>query len=144
MRPSWPTIRLPASLQYLREAMSFAEGHAAKAGVLPSRIPGLCLAVEEAFVNICSYAFKDAEGEVTLTGRAAGGTFVLEIADTGPAFDLLSVPEPDISAPMEQRRIGGLGIHFIRKFTDHADWRRESGRNILRLTVNLGGGGSQS
>ncbi|MEW6076279.1 MAG: ATP-binding protein [Thermodesulfobacteriota bacterium] len=143
MQTSPSAIRLPAALTRLPEVMTFVETHAAAAGVPAAKRSALCLAVEEAFVNICSYAFKNGQGEVALTCAAAAGAFVLEIADTGPEFDLLSVPEPDLSAPMEQRRIGGLGIHFIRKFTDHADWRRENGRNILRLTVHLSGGGSQ-
>jgi len=133
---SW-TIRLPAALDRLPEAMAFVETRAQAAGVQPAKISGLCLALEEAFVNICSYAFKDDPGEVALTCFETAAAFILEIADTGPEFNQLSVPEPDLDLPLEQRRIGGLGVHFIRKFTDQVDWRREDNMNILRLSVNL-------
>jgi serine/threonine-protein kinase RsbW len=131
------TIKLPASLDRLQDVMVFVETNADKAGVLPAKLSGLCLAVEEAFVNICRYAFKGGQGEVELACFPGTDAFVLEIKDTGQEFNQLSVPEPDISAPLEQRQIGGLGVHFIRNFTDHADWRRESDSNILRLTINL-------
>ena len=137
MDTSSSTIRLPAALERLPEATAFVEIRAEAAGVLPAKVSGLCLALEEAFVNICSYAFKDDPGEVTFTCCETAAAFILEIADTGPAFNQLSVPEPDLDLPLEQRRIGGLGVHFIRKFTDQVDWRREDNMNILRLSVNL-------
>lgn len=135
---------VPAFLDRLQDVMRFVETRAEAAGVPPDKRSGLCLAVEEAFVNICSYAFPDGQGEIELTGRPTAETFVLEIKDNGPEFNQLSVPEPDLSIPLEQRRIGGLGVHFIRNFTDQADWRRESGRNILRLVVTLGERGTSS
>ena len=132
------SVNIPASLDRLQDVMAFAENGAAAAGVPPDKRSGLCLAVEEAFVNICSYAFPDGQGDVCLACFTDDGYFILEINDNGPEFNQLSVPEPDLSIPLEQRQIGGLGVHFIRNFTDRADWRRENGRNILRLAVSLG------
>lgn len=138
------TIKLPASLDRLQDVIAFVETSAEKAGVMHAKLSGLCLAVEEAFVNICTYAFKDGRGEVELACFPGADTFVLEIMDNGQEFNQLSVQEPDISVPLEQRQIGGLGVHFIRNLTDHADWRRENDRNILRLTVNLREGDTHS
>jgi serine/threonine-protein kinase RsbW len=138
------TIKLPASLDRLQDVIAFVETSAEKAGVMPEKLSGFCLAVEEAFVNICSYAFKDGRGEVELVCFHDADAFVLEIMDAGEEFNQLSVPEPNLSVPLEQRQIGGLGVHFIRNFTDHADWHRENDRNILRLTVNLREGGTHS
>jgi anti-sigma regulatory factor (Ser/Thr protein kinase) len=58
---------------------------------------------------------------------------VLEIADTGKPFDVLSLPEPDITLDIKDRQVGGLGIHFIRTLSDGVSYRRENGRNILRM-----------
>ena len=142
------TLNLPASLNNLPAAMDFAENRAEAAGVIPKKLTGLTLAVEEAFVNICTHAYKEGTGQVELSCFSGSDpfprSFVLEIADSGPEFDLLSIPEPDTSLGIEERAIGGLGVHFIRHFTDHADWRRENGKNILRLILNLDAGGSQS
>ena len=77
-------------------------------------------------------------GEVELVCFSGSDNFVLEIIDPGPEFNMLSVPMPDISVELEKREIGGLGVHFIRHFTDQADWRRQNNKNILRLTMYLG------
>lgn len=130
-------IRFQASLDSLPAVMAFVEDKATDAGVASAKLTGLCLAVEEAFVNICTHSLKDSKKEVELVSFSTSDAFALEIMDSGPEFNMLSVPTPDISAEIEQREVGGLGVHLIRHFTDHADWRRESGYNILRLTLNL-------
>lgn len=136
------TLNLPATLDRLHEAMAFAEQQALALGVDPSRLMGLSLAVEEAFVNICTHAYTDNQGLVTLachTGfHEARPSFVLEIADTGPEFNPLAIAEPDTGLGIEDRAVGGLGIHFIRHFSDHAHWRREDGRNILSIVLDSG------
>ncbi len=138
------TTRFPALLDSLPAVIAFVEDNAAAAGVAPAKRNGLCLAAEEAFVNICTHSFKDGKGEVELDCFSTSNTFVLEIMDSGPEFNMLSVPEPDTSVELEQREIGGLGVHLIRNFTDHAQWRRLNNKNVLQLTVNLDDGPSHS
>ncbi len=142
MDQDYSTMRFPASINSLPAVTAFVEGKAAAAGVMPAKLPGLCLAVEEAFVNICTYAFSGHEGQVEFICFSTPDAFVLEIMDSGPEFDMLSVPRPDTSVEMEQREAGGLGVYFIRHFTDHSDWRRENNKNILRLTMDLDDGTS--
>lgn len=91
------------------------------------------LALEEAFVNICSYAYPEKNGEVEIACGNDGIAFVLEIADSGSPFDVLSLPVPDITLDIMDRPIGGLGIHFIRTLTSSVSYRRENNRNILRM-----------
>jgi len=59
--------------------------------------------------------------------------FVVEVSDNGKPFNPLDHPEPDLNQPLEERPIGGLGIHLIRKFVDQLAYRRDAGRNILTL-----------
>lgn len=142
------TLYLPAVLDNLPNALAFVEKEAEAAGVIPKKLTGLALAVEEAFVNICTHAYQGGSGPLEMVCfcefEPFPRSFVLEIADSGPEFDLLSISEPDTSLGLKEREIGGLGVHLIRHFTDHADWRRENGKNILRLILNLDAGGSQS
>jgi len=144
MDPCASTIELPASRDRLQDVMAFVETNAEAADVGPAKRSGLCLAVEEAFVNICDYASGGDPAQVELVCSAGSGTFVLEIMDTGREFDPLSVPEPELDIPLEQRQIGGLGVHLIRNFTDEAEWRREGDRNVLRLAISLREGNSHS
>ena len=70
------------------------------------------------------------------SAAAVGRDFVVEIADSGIPFDILSLPDPDTTAEIMDREIGGLGVYFIRKMTDEVSYRRLDGRNILRVVLH--------
>ncbi|MCE2524428.1 MAG: ATP-binding protein [Acidimicrobiia bacterium] len=60
----------------------------------------------------------------------------IEISDDGGAFDPLNeAPQPDVNAALEERSIGGLGIHLVRTLTNDLSYRREGGRNHLTLVT---------
>ena len=98
----------------------------------------IMVAVEEAFVNICSYAYPDGEGKAEFFCGVDGDAFVLEIADSGREFNVLSLSEPDTTLDIMEREIGGLGVHFIRKLVDEVSYRRENNCNILRMKFMRG------
>lgn len=127
------TLTTAARVENLDTVVAFVEANAERFGLDPQKTFGLVLAVEEAFVNVCHYAYPGGSGEVSLSCGADGETMVLEITDSGSPFDVLSLAAPDITSDIMERRIGGLGIHFIRKLSDNASYRRENGQNVLRL-----------
>ena len=56
------------------------------------------------------------------------------IADDGRPFDpLTEAPEPDLESAIEDRPIGGLGVHLVRTMMDEVRYRREEGKNRLTL-----------
>jgi serine/threonine-protein kinase RsbW len=63
--------------------------------------------------------------------------------DDGPDFDPLSALPPDLDASLEDRAIGGLGLHFIRKLAHDVCHARVDGRNRLSLTLGPSGGARQ-
>ena len=63
---------------------------------------------------------------------------MLTVTDDGHPFDPREVPEPDIQLPVEERPVGGLGIHLLRKMSDRMEYGREGGRNRLCLRKSLG------
>jgi anti-sigma regulatory factor (Ser/Thr protein kinase) len=65
--------------------------------------------------------------------RAPGGALELEIVDDGPEFDPFARPEPDVDAPLDERAIGGLGIHLSKSLAASATYRREGRSNRIRL-----------
>ena len=57
-------------------------------------------------------------------------------ADDGKAFDpTREVADPDISAGVEDRNIGGLGIFMVKKMSKSVSYRRESDRNVLTVVM---------
>jgi anti-sigma regulatory factor (Ser/Thr protein kinase) len=96
------------------------------------------LALEEHITNVLNYAYSDsALHEIVVRFACLAGALQVEIEDDGRAFDPLEVASPDTSIPLEERPLGGLGIHLMRQFMDTLEYRRRGGRNILRMTKRL-------
>ena len=97
------------------------------------------LAVEEIFVNIAHYAYTDG-GDVLIKCDVVGEppTMTIIFADSGSQFDPLAKPDPDVTASIEDRGIGGLGIFLTKKYMDSVEYEYRDGKNILTLTKVLG------
>jgi anti-sigma regulatory factor (Ser/Thr protein kinase) len=102
------TKAFPALLTNLEKANEFVESCADRYPFDAKKILSILLVLEEAFVNICSYAYPDGAGDAEISCGSDDGAFVLEIADAGLPFDILSLPTPDITLELKDRPIGGL------------------------------------
>ena len=94
------------------------------------------LVLEELGLNILTHGGKGSgrrpEIEIVLTSE--DDALTIEVLDDGQPFDPLEdAPEPAVDAAIEERTIGGLGIHFVRTLMDEVSYRREDGRNHLTL-----------
>jgi len=98
----------------------------------------LALALDEILTNVISYAYDDAgEHDILVHVSLDGCDLRVQIEDDGRPFDPLSVPTPDTSLPVDQRPVGGLGVHLARRVTDRLVYRRESGKNIVLMTKRV-------
>jgi len=123
-------------LSSLGDLSAFVASCLEEGGHEPRRVGEVGLCVEEALVNIASYAYPEGPGEVTVTCReTAEGDLVIEIEDEGIPFDVLAREDPDVRAGLDERQPGGLGIYLIKRLMDVVAYRREGGRNILTLVV---------
>lgn len=96
------------------------------------------LALEEHLTNVMEYAYDDRrEHEIRVRLDVNGAHLVVEVEDDGRAFDPTQAPEADTSLPLDQRPIGGLGIHFIRRCMDEVRYQRQANRNVLRMIKRL-------
>lgn len=82
----------------------------------------LMLAVDEACVNVMRHAYDGRGGDVEVTIEAADDGVKAVIRDWGEAFDPPSVPEPDVSAPLDERTPGGLGLFLMRTVMDRVEF----------------------
>ncbi len=88
--------------------------------------------MEELFANLLHYGYRDTlEHAIFVRCRFDGADLHLEIEDDGVPFDLTTAPEPDLTLPLDERPVGGLGIHMVRKSMDSVRYERRAGRNIL-------------
>ena len=97
------------------------------------------LVIEEIFVNISNYAYKNNVGVVTICRNFEDNPEALNLIfmDSGEKYNPLEHKDPDINLSAEDREIGGLGILLIKKNVDEISYKYEDGQNILSIKKYL-------
>ena len=96
------------------------------------------VALEEILTNVISYGYEDSgEHEIMIRLSCTEEEMTAEVEDDGRPFNPLEAAEPDTSKPLEDRPVGGLGIHFVRKFMDKVEYRRQQGKNLLMMKKRI-------
>jgi serine/threonine-protein kinase RsbW len=94
----------------------------------------LNLVLEEIFTNVVTYAYdNDGDHVVHIRLEAAPEGIEGEVIDGGRPFNPLKVPPPDVESHLEDRRLGGLGVHFLRTLMTDLSYERRRGKNRLRF-----------
>ena len=97
-------------------------------------------AVDEACTNVMKYAYPETCGIITITTEVQGEYFIVTIKDKGKPFDPSTVPPPDLIADLDKRRIGGLGIYFMRTLMDNVSYSFDAEKgNTLVMRKRLTG-----
>jgi sigma-B regulation protein RsbU (phosphoserine phosphatase) len=132
------SITLPNDINTVPQLNDFIDGFSLEAGLDMSMTMSLNLALEEAVVNVMTYAYApDTQGELTLEAVADKGVVTFILTDTGVPFDPTAKEDADTTLGIEDRPIGGLGIFMVRQLMDTIDYQRVDGQNILTLTKKL-------
>ena len=123
-----------------RVGAAFAEF--ADAQALPASIRrSMSVALDELLTNTIAHGFAGrALGEVTVAVELRADRVSLTLTDDGSPFDPFGRAAPDTALPVEERRIGGLGIHLVRRMMDEVSYHRRGDRNVVVLTKLLAGG----
>lgn len=96
------------------------------------------LALDELVTNVICYAYETQGGHtIDVSLICCPRSVEMTVQDEGKPFNPFMVPDPDESIPPEQRKIGGLGVHFVRKTMDHLGYERKNGKNIIYISKNI-------
>ena len=96
------------------------------------------LALEEHLTNILSHGYNDKlEHQIRVWVQLNTPELRVEVEDDGRPFNPLEQPSPDLSQPIEERPVGGLGIYMMRKSLDGMEYRRQAGKNILAMSKRI-------
>lgn len=134
----WEEIRIANRVQDLSKVVSALEEFCRRRDV-PPRVQGhLDLALDEIVTNVVSYAYDDdARHEILVRMRLHGRRVEVEVVDDGRHHVPLERPPPATDAPLEERPVGGLGIHLVKTLMDTVEYRRENGHNHLGFSKCL-------
>ncbi len=126
------SLKIRPALDELQQITAAVEDLAMKEQWSPDLEFKVNLVLDELGVNIVNYGGEVSVIEVSLSSEEESIT--IEITDDGRPFDPLNdAVEPDTSAPIDERPIGGLGLFFVRTMMDEMHYRREQGKNHLAL-----------
>ena len=101
----------------------------------------LRLVLEEVVTNIISYGYDDQAGHAIVVSLVnSEQDITLSVSDDARPFNLLEHPVPDLEIPLEDRPVGGLGIHMVRRIMDEVDYNRTAGRNRVVMRRYKRGG----
>jgi sigma-B regulation protein RsbU (phosphoserine phosphatase) len=138
LKPTRTEFRIKNELDNISALIKQADEFFAAQGISRQIAYQMDLSLDELLTNTISYGYEDLdEHEIIIRLLFSDKTLIAEVHDDGIAFNPLERPEPDLSRNIEERQIGGLGIHLVRTTMDATDYRREDGHNILTIKKHI-------
>jgi len=130
-------IESSARIEHLERLIEFISRCATEQGFGQERTQEMEVATEEVLVNIFNYAYPEKAGKVQVSCTAEDEVgFVIEVMDDGIPFNILSLPDPDVTSGISDRKVGGLGVFLVRELVNEIRYRRDGDRNILTLVFH--------
>jgi len=111
-------LEFKARLDNLAEIRDFVGVAALALGLDGPAVEDIKVCVDEAATNIVKHGYRNHEGGLSVEVSREAGEIVIKIIDQAPPFDPDSAPRPDLGRPLNDRAIGGMGVHLIRTLTD--------------------------
>jgi serine/threonine-protein kinase RsbW len=122
-----------SSLEHLEVISEFVAEGARSAGLSEQETFDVQMAADEACTNSIEHAYQGRVGEVRVCCWTEGNEYVVRVTDFGEPFNPDSVPVPDITAPLLDRNIGGLGLFFMKALVDQVEFQSDpvQGNQVL-------------
>ncbi len=95
--------------------------------------------LEEIVTNVITHGLGAGRpGWVRLRVAHRGDRLEIQVRDNAPPFDPFQVPPPTLTSDIDERDVGGLGVHFVRTLVDQWSYSREGDQNVVWLCKRLG------
>jgi len=138
------SVKITNNLQEIAKVISEIEKCSAEIPLSFEEENALELSLDELLTNIISYGYADSEThEINIdmyledNSRGDGNAIVLKITDDGVEFNPLKKKEVNIDIPLEDKQIGGLGIHLVKRLMNELFYERADNKNILTIKKEL-------
>ncbi|WP_176693167.1 SpoIIE family protein phosphatase [Arenimonas terrae] len=129
-----PPLPADAIRQLIAQVDAGLSGH----DLPPMVMHDVHLVIEEVACNVISHGVEEGrEPRLELLASVEGNRLAMEFRDNGRAFDPLSQPPPDLDADIEDRPIGGLGVHLIKELAEQVAYTRDDFHNVLRIVLHI-------
>ena len=126
-------LEIESKLENLAVIADFITDSMREFGLADPKIFEIQMAVDEACTNIINYGYT--VGMINISCWRRDEDVIVVIKDRGKPFDPTSVPPPDLDASLEERKIGGLGVYFMKTLVDEVKYEFKDGKNVLTMVV---------
>ena len=100
----------------------------------------MTLILEELFTNTITHGASDGrEVFIEVNLGIDKDELIMSYKDNGMPFNVLDLPEPDLTASIENREVGGLGVHYVKTLTDSVEYEYVEKQNVLKMKKKLSG-----
>ena len=131
---------VPARYDRIKQICAFVVEAAEMAGLDESGVFHCQIAVDEACTNIIEHGYEGEDrGHIEVICVASPEALKIDLRDQAQPFDVSQVPEPQLNLSLDETRVGGLGIYFMKKMMDDVAYSHENGTNSLVLIKRKSG-----
>src|SRR5258708_46222 len=120
----------------MRQVDGFVAAFVKEQGIAADEAARILILLEELLTNLMKYGYPDrAElGRAEIVLALDGNRLEIEFIDDGCEFDPFAGQPPNLDGALEERPIGGLGLHLLRSLSDEARYERRNDNNVIRLS----------
>ena len=129
------SIALRNDIREVARLAAMTERFGADHRLSPDDVMRINLVLDEIVGNVIRHGQAGPAGRIDVTVSLQGAAITIDVIDDGIAFDPLTVPPPNLDLPIEERPVGGLGIHIVKSLAAGVEYRREGDRNHLVVTI---------
>jgi anti-sigma regulatory factor (Ser/Thr protein kinase) len=131
------TLTVRGVLQDIEPVIDYAVTAAHEAGLDDRETHRVRLAVDEIATNIITHGYGEAglDGEITISAECDEEQFAICLEDTGPTYDPRDAPPPNLNAPCDARKAGGLGVYLALWALDQFEYEHDNEVNRSTLIV---------
>ncbi len=125
-------IEIKNKLPELENVVKFLGEFGKENNILPKIVSIYNIVLDEILSNTIMYGYEDKEEHtIAIEFELSKSMLICKVTDDAVEFDPTKVAKPDLSLDVESKRIGGLGIHIVKKMTDYFSYKRDNNKNIV-------------
>ena len=136
------SLTVPGRYDQIRDICEFVAAGAKEASFSDDDIFHIELACDEACTNIIEHAYGDEDhGSIEVTWVITSDGFTIIFTDQGQTFDPTTIPAPPSPQDLKNLddlgnvKVGGLGLHFMRKLMDKVIFTFEEGKGNQLIMI---------
>ena len=131
-------IRIGNVIAEMTDVVEWVDRFGQDNGLPSALVNEMNLCLDEVLNNTISYGYDDENRHtIRVALSIRDNVLIAEVEDDARPFDLRQSPKPDVSGGLHTRKLGGVGIHFVKSLTDGVDYVRADGYNRLTLRKNI-------